>query len=35
MDNLYSELTIKTGELDKCIKQLRLIEAQIQREWQG
>lgn len=23
MDNLYSELTIKTGELDKCIKQLR------------
>lgn len=23
MDNLYSELTIKTGELDECIKQLR------------
>ena len=23
MDDLYSELTIKTGELDTCIKQLR------------
>lgn len=33
MDDLYSELTIKTAALDKCIKQLRQTEGQIQREY--